>query len=803
MFKNYFLIAIRSFKKDRVNTIISLSGLIIGLTCVMLISGYIRYQTSFEKSYSNSSQVYRITSEYTKNNYGRTEDIPLAFGPTLIREVPGFMAQTPVSVYIDQVFIKDQYNDIKRANVDSSFFSIFNFSFVQGNPSVALKRENNVVLTTSAAIRLFNGTDVVGKSMIFRNDTCLISGVVKDLPQNSFLEAEVFYSYNLKKNNELLDVSSGMFGICNAFVLLDKNLTVKDAESRIKKFCHQYKMDDYRMNLQPISDIHLYSSGIKNPNSFYNIGDIKYVYIYGAIALLILIIGCINFINLAIARSMERSREVGVRKVLGAQRKQLIIQFLSEAAVYFGIAFSVAIIVAVMSWESFTKLSNIVAGNLFLLDTYTLLIIGAVCIAACLLSGIYPAVFLSGMRPVNTLKGSYQDLRLNFSLRKALIVVQFTISIALIIATFTVHSQLDYLNNKPLGFNKNNLIRFQVPFLKDPPLSFKNEVLKNPNFSDLSFCRLDIGRTYSMYSGMKDPVAGHDSTHILNVAVIESDLDFIKTLQIPVKQGRNFSNDFPSDRADYDSIAGWTGADPNRPLIVSESLVKQMELKDPIGKVLDKDFFLKGTIIGVFGNFTGMSLKDTAPLLAVRYNAKGAYMPYTYVRISGKNTAASIDYLSKTFKQFFPKEQFNFSFVDERIAHLYDAEIRLTKLSNIFALLAIALSCTGLFSIVSLMVRKRTKEIGIRKVLGATVNSIVVMIGKEFLWLVIISFTIATPIAYTAMSKWLQGYANRTQIYWWIFLIAGFAALAVAFISVSFKAITAAKANPVKSLRSE
>lgn len=802
MFRSYIKLAIRSFQKDRINTLISLSGLIIGLTCVMLIAGYIRYETSFDKSYSNSDRIYRLISTYQKNNTGPTEDVPLAFAPTLIREVPGFAGQTRISTYTTQVLIKNQYTDFELTNVDSSFFSIFNFRFIHGNAATALRSADNIVLTASSAKKLFGTTDVTGRTFEKRDETLVISGVVEDLPQNSFLQTDAFCFYPLSKQSSVLDISGG-YNSGNAFVLLEKTTSVADAESKIEQFCHRYKMDDYKMTLQPVSQIRLHSSEIRDELTRHNIGDIRYVYIYAGIALLILVIGCINFINLAIARSMERTKEVGVRKVLGAQRKQLIMQFLGESAVYFVIAFIVAIMFAAIAWEGFAHLSNIVAGNSFLLNTDTLLIITGVCIFSCLVSGVYPAIFLSGLRPVNTLKSGYQEMKLNFGLRKVLIVVQFTISIMLIVATFTVHSQLHYLNNRPLGFNKDNLIRFQLPFLAEPPQAFKNEVLQDPGISALSFAGLDFGKIYSMYSSMSDPVAGHDSTNLIKVAIIDADMDFMKTMQIPIIQGRDFSRDFPSDMANYDSLAGFTGAHPGRPLIVSESLVKRLDIKEPIGAVTDKDYFLKGTIVGVFKNFSAMSLREEAPVLAIRCKPDGKNLRYAYARISGVNTKANIEHLSKIYRQFFPREKFDFSFIDDRVARLYDKEIRLTRLSNIFAFIAIALSCMGLFSLVSLMVRKRTKEIGIRKVLGASVNNIVLLIGKDFLWLIIISFIIATPLAYMAMTKWLQGYANRTTLYWWIFLVAGIAAFLIACISISFKSISAARANPVGALRSE
>lgn len=802
MFKNYFLLALRSFKKERVNALISLSGLVIGLAAVMLVAGYVHYETSFDKSYSNAGSIYRIISTYTKNDAGASETVPLAFAPTLIREVPAITKQTRINTYTLQALIKNQYADFVQSDVDSSFFSIFNFRFVYGDPNTALNSADNIVLTASTAIKFFNTTDVTGKPFTTRDKTFIITGVVQDMPENSFLQTEAFCFAPLSKNSSVLDISGGFNG-GNAFILLNKNTSVADAETQIKQFGHRYKMDDYKMELQPVSEIHLHSSGIKGQSSYYDLGDLRYVYIYICVALLILMIGCINFINLSIARSMERTREVGVRKVLGARRKQLIAQFVGEAAVYFMIAFFIALALAAATWKGFAQLSNINAAPLFLFSAYTLLPIGGVCVVSCLVSAFYPALFLSGLQPVNTLKGDYRDIRLNFSLRKALIVVQFSISIILIVAATVVHSQLAYLNNRPLGFNKDNLVSFKIPFLKEMPKAFKNELLQSPEVSSVTFSSLDLGQSYSMSFGMKNPVPGQDTTKLLNGAIIDADIDFVKTFQIPVIAGRAFSESFPSDMANYDSIAGWTGATPGRPLLVSESLVKQLGIKDPVGKITDNDFFLKGTIIGVFKNFSPMSLKDTTPMIAIRCKANGAYLPTVYVRISASNTRASIERIGKLYKQFFPRERFDFRFIDEQVAHLYNSEIRLTRLSDTFAGIAIALSCMGLFSLISLMVRKRTKEIGIRKVMGASIKSIVMLISRDFLWLIIISLVIATPLAYIAMNKWLQGYASRTELYWWMFLIAGLAAFIIAAISISFKSIAAAKANPVKSLRTE
>lgn len=797
MLKTYFLIAIRSLKKDRLNGVISLSGLVIGLAGVMLISGYIRFETSFDRGYSNADRIYRIISSDTRNDYGRTEIVPAAFGPTVVREIPDVAAQTHINTYTSQALLNNEYADLLQSLVDSNFFSVFNFEFLLGNPKTALSSESNIVLTASTAKKFFGTTDVIGKTIVTRDSTKIITGVIQDIPQNSFFKTDAFFFYPLK-NQILSDVNKGFNGR-NAFVLLNRNTSAAAVTEKIKNLCQRHLMDNFRITLQPVHQIHLQSSDIKDSSSEYNTGDLKYVYIYGCIALLILVIGCINFINLCIAHSMERTKEVGMRKVLGANRKQLVTQFLGEAALYFIIAFVIAIILAIALWNEFTQLSNISAGQSFLLNTYTLLVITGVCIFACLLSGFYPALFLSKLRPVSTLKGSLDGVKLNFNLRKVLLVVQFSISVFLIVATLTVHSQLSYLNSRSLGFNKDNLVRFNVPFLEKGPQAFIDKILQNPAIEGLTLSSLSIGRSYSASFAVKD----NDTTKFLSCAYLDADLDFIKNMQVPIISGRGFSRTYPSDIVDYDSIAGFFGVDTRRPLVVSESFVKAMGIKDPIGKIINKDSFLKGTIVGVFKDFNAMSLKEAAPMLVIRCKANGKYLPDAFARINAKNTSESIRYISKTYKEFFPQEKFDFAFVDDRIAHLYDAELRLTKLSNLFAFIAITLSCMGLFSLVSLMVRKRTKEIGIRKVMGASVNNIVMIISKDFIYLLIVSFFIAIPLAYMAVNKWLQSYANRTELYWWIFVIGGMAAILIALLTVSMQTIKAAVANPVKSLRAE
>ncbi|MCC6287587.1 MAG: ABC transporter permease [Chitinophagaceae bacterium] len=798
MFKNYFLIAFRSFKKDKVDTLISLSSLIIGLVAVILIAGYINYSTRFEQSYSNHNQVYRLISNDDRHDYGNTEDVPSGFGSNIVNEIPEVKDQTNIDTRKEQVLIKNQYSDIIVSGVNSSFFSIFNLKFEQGNPKTALSNSNSIVLTVSAAKRLFNTTQVVGQSFNTKDDAYIISGIAEDMPQNSFLQTEAFYYRRPKPALTKSDLEGGYNG-GNDFIFLNRDASVAAVTQKINQLSGKLGLNHLKISLQPISDMHLYSSNIKGQDTHYNLGDIKYVYIYGCIALLLLLIGCINFINLTIARNMERTMEMGIRKVMGAQKKQIILQILVETGAYFFAAAVIAFILAIATWKQFTLLSDIQAGIYFMLDKLTITAVIAVCIIACLVSGLYPALFLSKIYPVVAIKKGYQNPGLNFNFRKILITAQLTISVVLIIATIIVRSQLNYLNNKPLGFNKYNLVSFKLPFSNNYPEAFKNELLQNPNIEAVSLSSTDIGNTYSMTTALNNPV---DSFNLLPTVIIVADMDFMKTFQIPILQGRGFSRNHPADMVDYDS-ANWTGADPNRPIIVTNALVNALQMKDPVGKMLTKDFFLQGTIIGVSGDFNGTSFKTQAPLICIRNKASGAALNHAYTRISAANTASGISFISNIYKKYFPREKFDFSFIDETIAAQYATELRLTQLINIFTGLAIVLLSAGLFSLVSLVVRKRTKEIGIRKILGASVSTITVLIGKEFLWLIIISFIVGAPLSYWAMTKWLQGYAYRTDIQGWFFVCSAGVILFIALLSVGIRAIYAATANPVKSLRTE
>jgi len=796
MLKSYFLIAIRSFKKDRINTLISLSGLTLGLTCVFLIIGYIRYATSFESGYSNAPRIYQVLNQISDEaETYTTAGTPAALSPTLKREIPGIEAQTSLN-YAQFSFIKNngEIQKTEQVSVDDSFFKMFDFKFLQGNATTAFQNQHSLVLTKRGARNLFGKIPALG-TILYSADSVAytVTGIIQNLPTNTFLKADIFVNHPLVK--DVLDYTGYTWS--TSCIMLDKSTNLSQVKSGLGGLYKKYNFDDATVDFVPVKDLHLKADGIRDFPENYDISNGKYVYIYASIALLILLIGCFNFINLTIARSLERAKEIGVRKLFGAQRKQLIFQFLGESSLFFMVALPVAVISAALCWKPFNHLLNFTASFSFLLNYQSILLFIGIGIIASILCSAYPAFVLSKLNPVSSLKGNLTTgLRLNLGLRKVLIVLQFVISIVLIIGTLVVHAQLSYLNNQNLGFNKNNLIELNFQDYGQKEAAFKNELLTNSNIMMASMSRLNIGKTYgSTYSGRspKDPAKG------IIVANIDGDLDFIKTLHVPILEGQGFADHFfqTASSGDLDTLQ----TKSLTPTYLTKELLDQYNIKgNPVGKEIKE---LGAYIIGVIGDFKALSLKNKNPYISIHIRTQPLRFGYLYIKIAGNNTSATLKFIEQKWKQFFPKSAFDYSFVDERINKLYETEARLTSLFNIFSILAILITCSGLFSLVSLMVRKRTKEIGIRKVMGASVREIVLLITRDFSALILLSFFVAMPFAYYALNKWLQGYAYKTKLYWWLFALAGGITVMIAFISISFKSFAAAKANPVNSLRDD
>jgi putative ABC transport system permease protein len=730
-------------------------------------------------------------------------------GQLLKKDYPEAEQYTRIYTFNGNKLIKkgnEYINEAKVAHVDSTFFDVFTLPAIEGNTKTALDEPNTVVLTKSTALKYFGTTDVVGKT-IETNDNdhtfYKVTAVIKDIPENSHFHFDFLFSM---KN---VDYRWGQLTSHNfyTYLLLRPGTNYKAFEKHFAEYTEKYVLPDARqfMNINsmadfekagnklvysliPLTKIHLYSDRSFELSSG---GNIQYVYIFSAVALFILIIACINFMNLTTARSANRAKEVGIRKVLGTERKYLVGQFLFESVfmVVLSLFISLGIIYLVMPAFNDVSGKSMNLENLF--SPYLIPILILLPILVGLLAGSYPAFFLSAFRPIEVLKGKLKLGSKSGGLRSVLVVFQFATSIILIIGTIIVYRQLHYIQNKNLGYDKNEVLIIDgTSSLGDNIDAFKNEVLQMPGVESgtiSSFLPVSNSsrsdQTYSKEAVM-NPQNGID------MQTWRIDYDYIKTLRMKTIKGRNFSKDF--------------GTDSNA-VIINQTTAAFLGYKDPVGQKIytlnrDNTQTISYHIIGVVQNFNFESLKkDIGPLCFVL--GKRGYI--TTFKINAANINSLISLIEAKWKAMAPGMPFSYRFLDDSFNEMYNAETRIGKIALIFSILAIFIACLGLFGLATFIAEQRTKEIGIRKVLGASVNGVVRLLSNDFLKLVVIAFIIAAPLSWWAMHHWLQDFAYRTDISWWIFVLAGAITLFIALATVSFQAVRAAIANPVKSLRTE
>lgn len=817
MLKSYFTLAVRNFLKNKTFSFINLFGLAVGLACVLMILSFIRYELSYDCSYSNAKRAYRLVEQTRK---GTTDDESISvhsgLAAALQREFAEIEAVTYPSKTKFEFINRGEGINLDALRADTNFFKVFNLPFVQGNPNITLK-PHHVVISERVAHTYFPNQNPVGEKLIsddpsgkkFINEDqvakkeSIVVGVMKDIPKTTHFSADVILFETIETDAlNYLEAHSGL----PQYVLLKDNSNIRQVEKKLGSFYRKYGFPQEKaIRFQPVQSIHLRSNIADEP--FAN-GDIQQVYIFSFVAALILLIGCINYVNLTTARSLQRVQEVGVRKVLGADRRQLAFQFIGESFLFFCTALPLAFCLAHLSWPLFTHIMAIETTTTELFSLENLLLIAVISIVSGILSGAYPALFLSRLKPASLLKDYHKGFSLNIGLRKALIVLQFVISVSLIIATIVVYKQLHYINNKPLGFNKNHLLVLPYRSYGQKWEAFKNELRSYHNIENATLSSWNVGETYGAWSSMSNP---KDSTKELSFAFVDADVDFIKTMGVKLLEGRLLSNGDAIFAGKIDSLMFFGKKTPeeflnlmaSRSIIISDNTAATLGLKRPVGEVL-KLGALQGTIVGVIADFQGLSLRQKNMPLVLRATSveRGGYGT-AYIRVGSKDIRETIAFIQAKWKRIFPANKFDFSFVDERLQKLYDVERRLASLFTVFALLAICIACFGLFSLVALMVQQRTKEVGIRKVLGASVGEIVKLISIDFVKLVLIGICIAAPAAWWLMDKWLQDFAFRISIGWWVIALSGFVALFIAAIAISFQALRAAVANPVHSLRSE
>ena len=660
---------------------------------------------------------------------------------------------------------------------DPSAFDIFTFPFVSGNPKTALQNPYSIVITESMAEKYFGDEDPINKNIIIDNKfDFLVTGIIKNLPENSFIQFSFLIHFN-----HLYDLTGrgksdswDSFGY-NTFVLLSSEVNIAEFDQKISDYAikvHSYGTFKPRLYLQPLLDIRLY-----NLNGG---GIITYIYIFSFMAIFILLIACINFMNLVTARSAVRAKEISLRKVIGARRKNLIYQFLGESILMSLISLFFSLIFV----ERLLPVFNDLTGKNLSLDivnnSFVIPILICITVLTGILAGSYPAFFLSAFKPVSILKGS--KISGSSPLRKFLVVFQFSLSVIMIISTMVISNQLDYIKDQNLGFNKDHIV--YIPLnqeLRSKIPSFKNEIEQHSQIQNVTATSNKIGISQFHSVDLKDWEGNSEEKSIL-IGLIYTDYDFLNTFDIELAAGRYYSTDFASD-----SLG----------VVLNEAAIKEMGLIDPIGKKI----FQKSHIIGVVKNFNYQSLHSSIGPLAVGMNPR--WNRYLAVKIRPDNIGETLTYLESVVTKFAPEFPFEYHFLDEEFEKLYRSEQQLSKLFISFSILAILISALGLLGLTSFMAGQRTKEIGVRKVLGASVTSILILLAKEFMKWVLLANIIAWPVGWYIMNHWLNNFAYQVNINWYIFIIAGSVTMLIALLTVSSQAIKTALSNPIDALRYE
>ena len=813
MFKNYFKTAFRNLVKNKFYTSINIIGLAVGLATCLLILLYVLDELNYDRYNVNADRIYRVNNEVKfGGNYFDMAVAPALLGSTMVREMPQVEQYTRLRWY-GSFLVKKGNENIQEGRVgfaDSTLFDVFTLPMLAGNPKTALKEYHSLVITEKIAKKYFpqdaanNIANIVGKTMLI-NDTgnYKITAVIRDVPAQSHFNFDFFVPMiEDAGSNEDNWLSENWV----TYILLKKNTDVKQVEAQLNPMMDRHvgpelksvinqNLDDFkkgggyvRASLTPLTDIHLHSNKIGEIDGN---GNAQFVYIFSAIALLILLIACVNFMNLSTARSSNRAKEVGVRKVLGSLKKNLVQQFLTESLLISFIALIFSILIAWLLLPYFDQLAGKDIHPAILIQPKMLFSLVTLMLIVGLLAGSYPAFFLSAFQPIDVLKGKLSAGFKRSWLRNVLVVFQFVISIILIFGTVVIYNQLNYIHNKDIGFNRNQvLIINHTDALRDQAATFRNELSQISGVQDATMSGyLPVNYNRSNDAFFTSPAL--DSKTAMSMQNWRVDENYIPTLDLKVLQGRNFSPQLPTDS---------TG------IIINEAAAKFLATKDILNKKLYeiKDMNTKSLeewhIIGVIKNFNFSSLRDVITPLTLKLGKDNGNIS---VRINSSDVPNVLAQIKNKWKAIAPSQPFDYSFMDEDFNKLYEAEQRTGKIFITFAVLAILIACLGLFGLVTYAAEQRVKEIGIRKVLGANVANIVTMISKDFLKLVLVASLIAFPIAWWGKSKWLEGFAYRVCIGWWVFCIAGIVALLIAVLTISFQAIKAAVSNPVKSLRTE
>lgn len=790
MIRNYIKITFRNIKRHKGYSFINIAGLSMGMACCLLILLWVQDETGFEKFHDNADRIYRINiidnlssqsiyagitppaaGPYLKDNYPEVENATRILGTGLWKLQRGGQTFTEYGWF-----------------VDPSFFEIFTFPFVKGQSDASLSDPLSMVLPKGMAHKIFGNEDPVGKSLTVNDKYAItVTGVIENAPKNSmFADMNFLVPTELSRRSGVNLEAWGSI-MYSTYVRLRKDADAAELNKKISSiYKEQYpQLDKVTLYLQPLLDIHLHSENIVVGMG--GGGNIRYVYIFSALAVFILLLACINFMNLSTARSEKKAREVGVRKVVGAVKSDLVMQFFGESLFLTVLALSIALALVFLFLPAFSSMTakSLALGDM---DLSFILGIGFVTLFTGLISGSYPAFFLSSFQPVKVLRSAAGKASSGGSkhLRRVLVVFQFSISVILLVCTFTVMAQMSFIKNRDLGYDKEQVIYLRLRGeIYSNYSSFKDELLRNPEIvsvsliSDLPTNIVNVNVGFD-WEG-KDP----EDPGRLNVLYVDD--SFLKTFTMSMVKGRAFSEDFPTDEFNF---------------ILNEAALKKTGFSSPIGKKFSLDK-RQGEIIGIVKNFHFRSLhSEISPLVLMivpsEYN-------FICIKTDSEKQAlpGTIDFIQGTWESFAPDYDFDYGFLDEQFDSMYRSEQRLKKIFHSFTSLAIFISCLGLLGLAAFLAERRTKEIGIRKILGASRRSIIKLLSGEFALLLIISNVLAWPFAYYSMSKWLQSFVYRIQVSVWTFILSGLLASSIAFLTVSIQAVRTSNTNPVESLRNE
>jgi putative ABC transport system permease protein len=792
MIKNYLKIAWRNIQKHGVFSFINITGLAIGMACCIMILLWVQDELSFDTFHTNRDNIYRVVADWEKYDWKGLEASPAPLAPAIEEQLPEIRHAVRVAPHSRLVFhYKDKafYED-RGLITDPSFFDVFTFSFIKGEPTAAFKEFSDFVITESMAQKYFGSENPIGKTIQVEGQPATVTGVLRDIPHNSHLQFDFVSSFEFIKELSNYNTSWGAYNFTTYVYVHDgvdsQDLAKKMTALALKNESPQVK-DGLQFRLQPLSEVYLDARSYQFP--IVTLGDAKYVLLFTIVAFFVLLIACVNFMNLSTARSSLRAKEVGMRKTVGAYRSQIVKQFFGESLLLTIVSSLIALVLVALFLPAFNELSG---KHMFLsgTNTYQLLSLLAIVLLTGIIAGSYPAVYLSAFRPVAVLKGMKELKSKKVSFRNILVVVQFSLSIMLIFGTTVIYKQLHYIQRAKLGFDKENIVH--VPIKENIGKKYeivKNELLKNPNILSVSAQRYAFSETTWRSSGVFN-WEGKDPEQRVDLVFAGVEYGFFKTLNLEIKEGRPFSKEVASDER-----GGF---------ILNESAIKKIDLDAPVGKrfaIRKKE----GTIIGVVKDAHFRSfhheIEPRVFFIADMTHAEDAGL--VMIRILGGKTPEALSHIERVWRDINPVSPFEYHFLDQTYDQLYGSEKRIGTIFNMFTALAIFISCLGLFGLASFMAEQRTKEIGIRKVLGASSSKIITLLTKEFTKWVLVANLIAWPVAYFVMKKLLQVYVYRTAIGIDTFLLSGLTALMVALLTVSYQALKAARSNPADSLRYE